>query len=321
MDMLMQVAAMAIALVIALIKSFPNQPSALSESELRRRIETGDQMAAYELARQPLLRAIDGLITVKVAVATAVLAVVLVAASGWSGLLLLIIYLLSAEFVAARGWLHGLAVSASQAIEPMTISAVRLLAPVLGLFAPRRSAMPDTAIASREDLAELITRDKKVLTATQKTKLLGALDFGDRKVSDTMVPRDSIATVEATETVGPVLLDRLHKIGHNIFVVVKRDVDHIQGLLYMHDIVRPDPELKKVKDAVRPTVHYIAGNAPLSAVLVASLQSGRQLFIVVDENGNTQGLITLRDALVKLMGTAPPDHTYTSTDPEKVLHV
>jgi CBS domain containing-hemolysin-like protein len=321
MDMFTQLAAIAITLVIALIRSFPNRPSALSQDELRRRVESGDPDAAYELARRPLLRAIDGLMVVKVTVAVAVLAVLLVITGGWAGFLLLIIYLLSAEFVAARGWLAGLAGSMSRTIEPMTIAAVRILAPLLNMFAPRRLGTPEASIASREDLAEMIARDRTVFTSAQKAKLQGALAFGDLKVSDAMVPRDQIVSVETTETVGPVLLDRLHHAGHNIFVAVKRGIDNIQGLLYMADIVHPDPELKKVKDAVRPTVHYIAANAPLSAVLVASLQSGRQLFIVVDENGNTQGLITLRDALVKLMGTAPPDHTYTSTDPEKVLKV
>jgi CBS domain containing-hemolysin-like protein len=49
------------------------------------------------------------------------------------------------------------------------------------------------------------------------------------------------------------------------------------------------------------------------------LQSGKQLFIVVDNQGNTTGLISLRDALAKLLGIAPPaENLHVSNDPKKV---
>lgn len=318
MEWLIQLGAVGIAFVIALLRSVRITAAGLSEFELHRRAEGGDAAAAHELRRRPLLAAIRGLVALKVVVAWGALALLLVAThEPWPGFALLMMYGLLAELVSAGGWLDNLAAKAEQAIEPAAMGVVGALAPLLRRFARPEQPPPAMAIASREDLADTINRDSTLLSPSEKARLQGALAYDQRTVRDVMVPRDQIVCVGAGETVGPVLLDRLHKSGHNIYPVVKKDLDHLQGLLYMHDIMAPHPDLKTVKDALRPTVHYLPADAPLSAVLGASLQSGRQLFIVVGDN-NIQGLITLRDALGSLLGAAPPDQTYVTTDLKKV---
>jgi Mg2+/Co2+ transporter CorB len=65
-------------------------------------------------------------------------------------------------------------------------------------------------------------------------------------------------------------------------------------------------------------VHYIPVNAGLQDVLTASLMTGRQLFIAVDEHGTTKGLITLADTLAHLNGEPlPKEATVTTKPPSK----
>lgn len=320
MELLIQLGAIFLTLVVILNMRARYEPNSLSDAELLRRVEANDPAAMFEQQRRELMSALVGFRAVRVAIFLASLVTLLVAThEWWVGLLLVCGYYLIAELIMAKGWFDNLAARVQHQFELRGLPIVAALAPVFRVFAPRylqTEVMPE--LASRDDLSDLIERDTRVLTPGEKSGLLASMHFGQLRVADIMVPRGEVVVVGVGETVGPVLLDRLHKAGHKIYPVVKKDLDHIQGFLYVGDIAHADPEIDTVKDALRPTVHYISANAPLAGLLSASLQSGRQLFIVVDDNGNTQGLATLQDAIVRLLGAAPPDHFYTSTDPKKV---
>jgi CBS domain containing-hemolysin-like protein len=317
MEWLIQGLALLITIFLAIVKSLHYVPAQTSDFELGRLAEQGDAEAQSELQRRHALPALIALQRLKEVLLIALLATILLGThEAWAGLLLCAVYLLIAEFVAARGWLAPIAGSLQAAIERRVASSSKVAAAVKP-FAPKFKAHA-LELSSRSELQQLIAADDHVFNSDEKARLLGALQFSDHTIAGIMVPRDRIVTVEADETVGAVLLDRLHKSGYNIYPVVKKDLNNLQGLLYMSDILEPAAELKKVKDALRPTVCYLPESAPLSVVFRSSLQSGRQLFIVIGDNGNITGLVTLRDALVKLLGSPPPAGNYLSTDPKKV---
>jgi CBS domain containing-hemolysin-like protein len=304
MEILILASAISLAGAIALIRGFQFAPSELSEFELARRADEGDGTAAYELYRRPLLPTLSGLRSFKIVLLTSLLATLLVAThEWWMGLLLLLAIWLATELTIAKGWLSSAAHGLQRFLEPRIITTVRHASSVLKHLAPHHAAMRAQAIGSRDELVAVIAHDTKLLAAAEKARVQGALAFGDLTISDVMVKRGDIATVETKETVGPVLLDRLHKDGFKVFVAVKKDLDHVQGLLYMSDATSGHPEIKTVKDALRPVVHYLAQDTPLVDVLAATLQTGRQLFLAIDHNNQVTGLITLADALERLNGS------------------
>lgn len=317
MELLTFFSALCLTVLLALIKSFVYLPSALSDFELSRRAEQGDGTAAYEIVRRPLLPALSGLRIVLVVLLTSILAAFLVGIYHIAGVALFACLWLMSDVIAAKGWATKQGFWLQKNSEPRIIKMVERTKKIFSHFAPRSHAH-EFAIGSREELLDIISSDQRLLAPEEKNRIQAALKFDKLKISDVMVPRNKIATVKTSETVGPVLLDRLHKAGHNIFIAVKKDLDDIKGLLYMTDATSGHPEIKTVNDAIRPKVHYITQDDPLVAVLAASLQTGRQLFIVVDNNGNTMGLITLGDVLAKLLGNAPPASKDVSTELQKV---
>lgn len=318
MEWLIQGLALLITAFLAVVKSLHYVPAQTSDFELSRLAEQGNAEAQAALQRHHVLPILIALQRLKEVLLIALLATLLLGThEAWVGLLLCAAYLLLAELAAARGWMTPVAGYLQRAIESRMMQPAAGFASVVRPFAPKFRTHA-IQLGSRSELQQLIAADDHVLNADDKARLLGALQFSDHTIAGIMVPRDRIVTVDADETVGAVLLDRLHKSGFNIYPVVKKDLNNLQGLLYMRDVIEPAPELKKVKDALRPGVYYLPESAPLSVVLASSLQSGRQLFIVVGDNGNITGLVTLRDALVKLLGSAPPAQNYLSTDPKKV---
>jgi CBS domain containing-hemolysin-like protein len=309
MEWLIQLVAVLLSLLLAAVKSMRYQPNGLSEFELERQVKAGDTAAITEKERRALLPTYLALQYAKEVAISVIIAVLLLSThSSPVGALLTAVYFALAYTVAARGWLSKFVNNLQLRVEPRITKYVLKLTPLFGWLAPKPGghAHAHTGIASRDELRQLIKDDEKLLSPQDKARMLGAFDFGSMLVADAMVPRDQIATVDVKETVGPVLLDRLHKDGHNIYLAIKKDINHIKGWLYMSDLTPLDPDVKEVKDAVRSTVHYLPANAPLADVISASLTTGRQLFVVVNDEGETQGLVSLADALAFLNGEPLP---------------
>lgn len=317
MELVVELVAIALTLILAVVKSFNYAPRGGSDFEVSRRAHAGDAHAMAELERRHLLPTFVALQYVKEIVISVIISLTLFATHTVAvGALLSIIYFFLAYVIAVRGWVAKPALWLQHKFEPSFTKMVRALAgPLRFMYDKRHSA--NATIASTDEFAHLIN-SAHVLAPQQKTALLAALHQHQKTIGEIMVPRDHIATVDVNETVGPLLLDKLHKQGHQVFVAVDGDLEHVRGLLHMRDATSGHPAIKTVADAMRPQVHYIAAHDSVLSMLGASLQSGKQLFIVVDNNGNIQGLVTLQDALTALLGTAPPTDVHIATDPTKV---
>lgn len=317
MEWLIQFVAIILSLLLAAVKSMRYQPNSLSEFELARQVKAGDTAAITEQERRALLPTYLALQYTKEVAISVILAMLLLSTyQSAVGALLTALYFAAAYSIAARGWLNDFVYGLQRKAEPFISKYVIKMSPAFKWLAPKPGAGRRGGFQSRDELRQLIRDDEKLLDAHDKARLLGVFDFGSLVVADAMVPADQIKTVEAKETVGPLLLDRLHKDGHNMFPVIKKDINHVQGWLYMSDLMTPHPDLKHVKDALRPTVHYLPVNAPLQDVLAASLQTGRQLFVAVDDEGKTKGMISLGDALSYLNGQPLAKAAAVSTKPE-----
>ncbi len=318
-ELLILLGAIVLTCILAMVKSIRLAPSLESEFELERRADKGDTHARHELNRRIVLPLLGALQRLKVALLIALLFGLLIAThSVWLGMLVGFALLMIVEIVTARGWLAGFVWGLQRKLERHLLTIAYKGAPVFKLWAFTQTDAHAPAVASKAELRQLIDQDQTVLSAAERARLHGALDFATTRISQLMVPRSQIATVDMSETVGPLLMDRLHKAGHKVFPVIKKDLDHIKGLLYMSDLMPLDPDLKLMTDALRPTVHYVPATAHIATVISASLQTGRQLFVAVDENGETQGLITLADVLTHMLGQPPAKEVAVGTKPKQL---
>lgn len=303
---------------LAVVKSMPVTSSTASEYELNKQANSGDQLAALELQRrqqQPQFEAVKRLLELLLIVAAAGLA--FASLSIWIAAFCVLTVLVVTEALTAKHWLWRPSLLLQKKLEPLVWKYLAQHRNILRVFGGKNQTHP-LSFSSKDELRQLIKSDQSVLESGEKSHLLGAFDFGGTKVAGHLIERRHILTVDQDETVGPLLLDRLHKAHHNIFVVVKKSLDHVQGLLYMSDLVPLDPDVKTVKDVTRPTVHYLPETATLKDVLAASLKTGRQFFLVVNAAGRVIGLITLRDVLRHLLGEEVTTDAAVATDPAKL---
>ena len=118
-----------------------------------------------------------------------------------------------------------------------------------------------------------------------------------------MTPRENIDHVQKGEFLGPLVLDELHALGHSRLPVVDKDLDHIVGILHMRDMLSLDIKRSSTAEkAMEPKVYYVRQSDTLEYALGVFLKVRHHLLIVVDDESNTTGLLTIEDVIEALIG-------------------
>lgn len=186
---------------------------------------------------------------------------------------------------------------------------VRTLQPLLDRIAvfvrKRRPLRLHTGLYQKEDLVALLEQQKSQpdsrISNGEIALLQHALSFGDKQVRDVLVPRRAVRTVHTDDTIGPLLMDELHKSGYSRFPVFDAEQDVAVGTLYMKDLVRAR-QGGKVRNVVRPEVFYVSEDFTLYQALQAFLKTKHHLFIVVNGFEEIVGIITIEDILEQVIG-------------------
>jgi magnesium and cobalt exporter, CNNM family len=135
-------------------------------------------------------------------------------------------------------------------------------------------------------------------------------DFGSRRVSEVMTPRDKIFAINLATPPDRIVAEVVA--GHFSRIPIYRDTsDNIVGILHVKDLVtrRLEPSAPRLERLIR-AAYYVPPGKPL-AELFDEMRRGRfQLTLVVDEYGKVLGLITLEDLLEELFGEIRDEFDY-----------
>jgi putative hemolysin len=122
--------------------------------------------------------------------------------------------------------------------------------------------------------------------------------FSEKPVSDIMVPRVEIKMIGYPFKIKEVL--RVAEMtGLSRFPVYRRDPDKIIGILTLKDVFTK--EYEEISRIVRP-VKFVPPNKRCDILLGELKDEATQMAIVVNEYGETEGLVTLEDLVEALFG-------------------
>src|SRR5579863_323879 len=127
-------------------------------------------------------------------------------------------------------------------------------------------------------------------------------DFGARRVSEVMTPRDRIFSLDIEIPIAQ-LMAEIAQESFSRVPVYRRSQDNIVGILHAKDLAarRLDPSPPRVERLVRPA--YFIPPGKMLADLFDEMRRGRfQIALVVNEYGRLLGLVTLEDLLEELFG-------------------
>ncbi|HUC86936.1 MAG TPA: CNNM domain-containing protein [Candidatus Saccharimonadales bacterium] len=147
----------------------------------------------------------------------------------------------------------------------------------------------------------------------------GALNFGDRKISQIMTPRSVAKMVPASLRLDETTIRKLKSSGFSRIPVFRGEAtDDIGGILYVKDLIGIKAGKRTVGDLARPKVFFVNLDDNLDDTLNAFLKTRSHLFIVVNEFAEVQGIVTIEDVLEEIIDREIADEFDRYDDMRKV---
>jgi len=291
---------------LIIVASMYPPTSSLSEFELKRRAAVGHEndLRAYQrIVAAPkinsLLRLIEALLLLTVIC-------MLILSLGWVwGIIVAVIVTAVYRTIASVPLIRRWSKRVYEWCEPSFEGLVDQASWLGWVFrGPSLSPAPHSVrIGSPQELRYVVDHSHGALSDAQKRLVAGALSFSDTTVADIMTARDQIDAVKASEFLGPLVLDELHKLGHSRLPVMHGDLDHIVGILTVEELLSlGDKRSVTAEKAMDQAVTYLNRSDNLAHALDLFLQTHQHLIIVRDDEGQTAGLLTLGDVVDSLVG-------------------
>lgn len=203
-------------------------------------------------------------------------------------------------------------VPAAKILLILTKPVTALLLFLLSLF---DLGTPDTAAqdepSSAEQMEALIDQsaEEGIIEEEDRKLLQSAASFSEKQVREVMTPRPNMVAIQVDRTLED-LRQLVVKEQYSRVPVYEKSLDEVVGFVHVRDILTLDEderEGKSVRDVLRP-LRVVPETKPVDALLREMQQDGLHMSIVVDEYGNTAGLVTLEDLVEQLVGEIHDEH-------------
>ncbi|TIT88505.1 MAG: CBS domain-containing protein, partial [Mesorhizobium sp.] len=146
----------------------------------------------------------------------------------------------------------------------------------------------------------------------ERNRLEGLFDLEELEVSDVMVHRTNMRSVNADNASEAVVREILNS-PHTRMPLWKGSLDNIVGVLHAKDLLRALNEVGNdfsridvMKIASKPW--FVPDTTTLQDQLNAFLRRKAHFAIVVDEYGEVEGLVTLEDIIEEIVGEIADEH-------------
>ncbi len=225
------------------------------------------------------------------------------------------LYLLLVATVAPRtlGTLHAERVCLALLPFVQLVTAVLgpLAAAVVGIQRAIASRVTRTAPGpTEEEILELARQgaESGTLSREEATWATNALLLDGVTARELMTPRTVVYLLPEKMPLSMVKAHSTHWTHSRLPVCADDDPDRILGVIYRRDVFdalvqRPREELERLRlgDLKRP-VHFVPEGTPGNELLRRMLREREQFYVVTNEHGAMEGIITLEDVLEFLLG-------------------
>lgn len=146
-----------------------------------------------------------------------------------------------------------------------------------------------------------VSHEDGVIESEEKEMIYNVFDLGDAKAKDVMVPRVHVTFADVESTYDE-LIDIFREDKFTRLPVYEETTDNVIGTINIKDLLLfEDREHFKVRDILREA-YFTYEYKNISELLVEMREASYNIAIVLDEYGETAGLITLEDILEEIVG-------------------
>jgi CBS domain containing-hemolysin-like protein len=151
--------------------------------------------------------------------------------------------------------------------------------------------------------------EEGIIEEEDRKLIRSVVEFGDKTVREVMTARNAMVVVQADRTLAE-LRQLVIEAQYSRFPVYEDDLDQIIGFVHVRDMFEvgdSDLDKRTVRELIRP-IRAVPESKPVSRLLKELQAESTHMAIVVNEYGNTAGLVTLEDVMEEIFGEIRDEH-------------
>lgn len=174
---------------------------------------------------------------------------------------------------------------------------------------------------TEEEIISMVNEghENGLLEANETELMHNIFEYGDKEAGDIMTHRKNIVAVDGTMKLKDALNYMLDQ-NYSRFPVYEENIDNIIGFLHFKDAVKAnrDPKeqekmIRELPNILRPA-RFIPETRNISDLLRTMQKQKLHFVIVVDEYGQTAGLVTMEDIIEEIVGNIQDEYDMEEED-------
>ncbi len=176
-------------------------------------------------------------------------------------------------------------------------------------------------VYSKKELEKIVEfhedNPASAVDADEERIIKGALNFSDKKVADVMTPESVVFRLDYDQILDKDLIKKIKEKAFTRIPVYRGEKDNIVGILYTKDLLDICHKVK-VGKITRKKVIFIPAEENLDQALNEFIANRIHLMVVLNEFGNFEGVVTLEDILEEIIKLEIVDEYDKSVDLREV---
>jgi putative hemolysin len=162
---------------------------------------------------------------------------------------------------------------------------------------------------TEEEIKSMVSegQEQGVLQESEADMITNIFEFSDKEAQDIMTNRNAMMAIDANVSLKEAV-NFMMNTNNSRFPVYLDDIDHIIGIMHIRDAMKKlseetDEELpiRKIKGLLRQP-KFVPETRNIDSLFHSMQSSKTQMVVVIDEYGQTAGLVTMEDILEEIVG-------------------
>lgn len=168
---------------------------------------------------------------------------------------------------------------------------------------------------SEDNIVSMVNESQTqgILGTDEATMINNIFELNDKEAKDIMTNRSQIVGLDSNTPLGDAIETILNE-SYSRYPVYDENLDHIIGILHLKDAVRFQHgnkkrvgSLKKYPEILRP-VRFIPETVKIDDLFAAMQADKLQMVVIIDEYGQTSGLVAMEDILEEIVGNLTDEY-------------
>ncbi|MBE5841624.1 MAG: HlyC/CorC family transporter [Butyrivibrio sp.] len=163
---------------------------------------------------------------------------------------------------------------------------------------------------TEEEIKKAVTEGQEhgVIQESEADMITNIFEFSDKEAQDIMTNRNTMVAIDANMTLKEAV-NFMMETNNSRFPVYLDDIDHIIGIMHIRDAMKKLSEetdenlpIRKIKGLLRQP-KFIPETRKIDSLFHSMQLTKTQMVIIIDEYGQTAGLVSMEDILEEIVGS------------------